>query len=309
MLNHLGGEALAETKLAKYWGTACLRQVLLALGILFIFMVAFVGLIALSLELPIPQSQRPVLIFGGLMCVIFVLVLAVIVWGMLSLRRRARWLDAVFSPLGLPGRSYLWNGRQYHGLLQSRQVDAYFYRGPNLDIYLASPIRTRLGIGSKGCISQAASRVAAQPTLTIPDPGLEQFAITALDQQWGRELLGDPAARTAILRLTSSQSGFEFRSLLFQPEAIQLQINHLDLASVTPQALRSWVDDLISLAGIAESLPPPLVQAQATPLERKSRLDRSSFSVRMFGITCAVIAFMLIFLFIVLFSLIDLQVR
>jgi hypothetical protein len=159
---------LAETKLTKYWGAACLRQVLLAFGIILIFVVAFIGFIVLALALHIPPSQRATLIFGGMIAVIFLLILVVIVWGMLSTRRRARWLDTVFSPLGLTGTSYLWNGRQYHGLVQGRQVDAYFYRGPNLDIYLASTTRTRLGIGPKGRISQAASRMAAQPAVT-PD--------------------------------------------------------------------------------------------------------------------------------------------
>jgi hypothetical protein len=81
------------------------------------------------------------------------------------------------------------------------------------------------------------------------------------------------------------------------------------MAGITPQSLHSWVDDLITLAGTAEALLPPMSQAKATPLERRSRLDRSSFTLRMFGITCAVIAFVMVFLFIAIYGLIDLQVR
>jgi hypothetical protein len=241
---------------------------LLAFGIFLIFVVVFVGLIVLALALPIPQNQRPTVIFGGLMAVIFLLVMAAIIWGIISTRCRANRLDAVFAPFGLIGKAYLWNGRQYHGLLAGRQVDAYFYRGPNLDIYLASPIHTRLGIGPKGRLAQAGSRMTAQRELNLHDPDLEQLGIYALDEQWSREILGNHTAREAILRLITPQPGFEFRNLLLQPEAIQLQVNHFNLAGITAERFQSWVNDLVALATIVEAQPVPGIKDEATPLER-----------------------------------------
>jgi hypothetical protein len=297
---------VGESKIVKSWGAACLRQVLLAFGTFLIFLLAFIGLVILTLTLPIPQDQRPFVIFGGMMVVILLIILGTIAWGAISLRRRASWLDAVFAPLGLNGKAYLWNGRQYHGQVRGRQVDVYLYRGPNLDIYVASSTNTRMGIGLKGRITEAASQITSLPELIFYDPGLEQLTITALDEQWGRGLLNNSTARDAILRLTSAQPGFEFRNLLIQPEAIQLQNNHFHWKGITAENLQLWMDDLLSLAGIAESQPAALMTASATILERKTRLNRGSIIRPVFGITCAVIAVMLIALFIVIIGLFDL---
>ncbi|NJD60738.1 MAG: hypothetical protein C3F13_00785 [Anaerolineales bacterium] len=291
---------MGEARLAKYWGAACLRQVLLAFGIFLIFVVVFVGLIVLALALPIPQSQRPTVIFGGLMAVIFLLVLGAINWGIISTRRRAYRLDAVFAPYSLTGKAYLWNGRQYHGLVSGRQVDAYFYRGLNLDLYLASHLQTRLSVGPKGRLTQNAARIAVQHLLTVQDSNLQTLEIYTLDEIWSRELLGDPIARSVILRLISHQPGFQFRNMLLQPEAIQLQVNHLNLDDITAEDLLSWVDDLTTLANIAEALPPTINPVESTSLEHRSRTDRSSFTKLIFQTTCGVIILLiagLIFIF------------
>jgi hypothetical protein len=305
-INYPEGDAVGESKIAKSWGAACLQQVLLAFGTFLIFVVAFIGLVILTLSLPITQDQRPFVIFIGMMLVIVLMILGTIAWGAISLRRRASWLDAVFAPLGLSGKAYLWNGRQYHGQVRGRQVDAYLYRGPNLDIYVASSTITRMGIGQKGRITEAASQITSLPELTFYDPGLQHLTITALDEQWGRGLLNNSTARDAILRLTSAQPEFEFRNLLIQPEAIQLQSNHFNWKGITGKNLQAWMDDLISLAGIAETQPAPLLTASATILERKTRLNRGSIIRPVLGITCAVIAVMLIALFIVIIGLFDL---
>jgi hypothetical protein len=219
--------------------------------------------------------------------------------GVWRIRRRAAQLDTAFIPLGLTGKAYLWNGRQYHGEINGRQVDAYFYRGPSLDIYLASPLNTRLGIGLKGRLSQIASSKINRPELVTNDPELAHLGVYPLDDRWGRDLLEESDSKTLILRLTTSKSSFEFRNLLFQPEAIQLQIHFIDFRTITAENLRIWVNDLFDLAGIAESLPAPSVTAVASPTERKTRLNRSDFALPIMRITCGIFAFFTVILIII----------
>jgi hypothetical protein len=132
------------------------------------------------------------------------------------------------------------------------------------------------------------------------------LVITALDERWANQLLENPSARSAILHLTSLQPGFEFRNLIFQPEALQLQIYLMKLVTITPVYLRGWFTDLIELVGIAETLPGPHVTALASPMERETQLNRSELTLRVFGITCVVIAFFVGILVILTITIINL---
>jgi hypothetical protein len=298
---------LSEVKIGKAWGAACLRQVLIASTILLIFVIAFVGLVVMAFVFPISQSQRPSLIFGGLMLILVLILTGVLIWGVLTIKQRAARLDAAFDPLGLNGRAYLWNGRQYHGAVGGRQVDAYYYRGPSLDIYIASSLHTRMGIGLKGRLPQMASRITNQPELILKDPAFAQLVISSIDENWGGDLLGNAEAREAILRLESALPGFEFRNLLFQPEALQLQIYLMNPGSITPEKLCGWMEDLANLVGIAESLPAPLVTAMATPIERRARINRGGSVLPIVGITCGVFAFFATLIMVIILLLFNLS--
>jgi hypothetical protein len=143
-----------------------------------------------------------------------------------------------------------------------------------------------------------------RPELISNDPDLAQISVYPLDERWSRELLDNPLARAIILRLTAAQPGFEFRNLLFQPEAIQFQVHHVNPGTITPENLRAWVYDLLDLIRIAESLPAPSVTATASSMERKARLSRSDFTLPIIGITCGVIGLFTAILMIGLFLLI-----
>jgi hypothetical protein len=294
------GHSLSESKTIKSWGAGCALQSLLAIIILLVVVVGIVGLVILTVLLPITDSQRISIWVGGLLLILFLIVGGIFVWSAHAIRRRAIKLDAAFNPLGLTGKAYLWNGRQYHGTLNGRQVDAYFYRGPSLAIYIASPLNTRLGIRLKGRLSQMASSMYNRPELVTTDPELAHLGIFPLDERWGRELLENSQAKADILRLTTTEERFEFRNLLFQPEAIQLQIHRFKLSTITAENLRIWVYDLLDLVGMAESLPAPHVTAVATILERETRLNRSGFTLPILGITCGVIGFFAIIITIII---------
>ncbi|MDA3935447.1 MAG: hypothetical protein PF636_01090, partial [Actinomycetota bacterium] len=63
-----------------------------------------------------------------------------------SARWRAKKLDALFVPLGLEGEAYMSLFRQYHGAVHGRRTDVYLWRGPYLQIEIATALQTRLGI-------------------------------------------------------------------------------------------------------------------------------------------------------------------
>jgi len=297
---------LSETKIIKARGAGCVRQSLLVIILFLVIVAGIVGLTLLVVLLPVPDDQRINIWLGGLFIFLFLMAGGGIVLGVWWIQRRAALLDAAFTQLGLTGKAYLWNGRQYHGKFNGRQVDAYFYRGPSLDIYIASPLNTRLGIGLKGRLSQIASSELNHPELVINDPELAHLGVYPLDERWGNELFGTTNAKAVILRLTSSESSFEFRNLLFQPEAIQLQMNFINLRLITAENLRLWVNDLFDLAGMAESLPAPNVTAAASPMERKTRLNRSDFTLPIMGITCGIIGFFAAIIFIIVIVFINL---
>lgn len=297
---------MSESKIFKSWGAGCVRQALFAIFIFLVFVAGLVGLVILSVSLPITESQRIYVWAGGLLLLLFLMVGGIIVWSANAIRQRASQLDAAFNQFGLTGKAYLWNGRQYHGMLNGRQLDAYFQRGPSLIIYLASPLNTRLGIRLKGRFSPLASGMFNHPELVSIDPDLIHLGIYPLDEHWGRELLNNPQAKTAILRLISNEAAFEFRNLLFQPEAIQFQIHRINLRFITAENLRIWVNDLFNLAKIAESLPTPGVTSFASAMERKTRINRGDFILPVMGITCGIVGFfaaIIIVIIILLFNL------
>jgi hypothetical protein len=90
----------------------------------------------------------------------FLIVVGVGVWVAIDSWRLARNLDLSFNPLGLNGKPFLYYGRQYHGTIPGRLVDAYFHREPSLDFYIACDVNTRLGIGLKGRYSHSILELA-----------------------------------------------------------------------------------------------------------------------------------------------------
>ena len=130
-------------KLLNRWRAGCgLRAVLSLLLPVVVFGFLIACMVALAL-LPLPRiagwddrDVRGLILAGSLGVTVlaaFGLTSIISLW---LLANRARALDAAFTPLGLGGKMFLLNGRQYHGTHGERQVDAYFYRGPALDLSL-----------------------------------------------------------------------------------------------------------------------------------------------------------------------------
>jgi hypothetical protein len=259
----------------------------------------FAGLIALTVAMPLPPAWKTTApSCGGWGHPLHGAVHRRRSAGCCGAKAGAAQFDAAFGPLGLTGSNYMLHGRQYHGQVNGRQVDIYFYRGPILDIYVAAPLHTRMGIGMTSRLGRAAAGMLNRQPFQASYPELAQLSIYPADERWGGELLDDPQARAAILRLMEAPGSYEIRNLLFQPEAIQLQANHLHPNRITPQAASQWLQDLLFLARLAESLPAPTVTAQASGAERTLRSDRNRLYWIVAGVTCGVFALMMVFLLI-----------
>ncbi len=284
-------------KTLKAWLASCGGQAIISTvaSIVVLCGVAAIAVASFVIPLPPEYEDERFFLFIGLFVVFFLFVMAAVVGiGVLVISRRARQFDAAFTPLGLTGSGYLTNGRQYHGTYLGRQVDVYFYRGPTLDIYIASPLRTRMGIATKNALGSMASSVANRPPLDTGDPAYTFLSIYPHDERWARELLADPNARESILRLTQAPGPFELTNLLVQPEALQLKLYRTQTGRVTPDAVRDWLKDMLTVVRAAEGLPAPAELLQSSNLERVVRTERGAFSRKVVFVTLAAFGLMFV---------------
>ncbi|MBN2147958.1 MAG: hypothetical protein JW726_11240 [Anaerolineales bacterium] len=270
-----------ENRLLRGWGAGCMRSLAIRIIAGVIVLCVASSLIVVTMVMPLPadlEEYRPILWALGFVAFLGLFTVGAVALFLVIKNRRAGQFDAIFGPLGLHGSGYLTNGRQYHGQTGGRQADVYFYRGPTLDLYLASPLRTRMGIGNRSALGSMAAGMINRPALQTNYPELSQLAIYPIDERWGGELLEHPQARAIIQRLMNSQGSFEIRNLLLQPESIQLKLSRIHLAMINAENVRGWFSDLQELANIAEGLPAPSVTAQPSSLERSSRTDRNTIT-------------------------------
>lgn len=275
-------------RLFRAWGAGCGRALLIRLaatiGVLAILAVCMV-IVAL---VPLPRRlDRQILFMVAFIGAIFISVFGALIIGLLLRSRRLSELDAAFVPLGLSAHSHLITGRQYHGMWQGRQVDAYFSRGPTLEVYVSANARTRMGIGSKNRIGSAVAGMRGQAELDSADPAFESLALYAVDTLWGQSLLANSEARAAILRLMHAQGAYDLRTTSITPDAIYLQLRYVPLGRISEENVRQWLSDLIAIARAAETIPPPAQPATSHSLETRARIQRDTISVRVMVITVA----------------------
>lgn len=299
-----------QSKIAKSWGAGCARWLggyLLGFIIFLCLSVCvapvIVGAVSLvvnkldtrtALFILVPLGALAILVpFGG--------TLAYAGWVLIQ---RQRALDAAFSPLGLTGSAFNLTGRQYHGTFQGRRADVYYtpgtgglraYTSPSkLDLYLATPLKTSLVVATKEALTEAAASLMNRPPLQQNGADWAQRDIFALDEAWSRALLSDPAAKSAILRLTADQGTFELRQFYLRPEALHLLLYRFPQSLLTPQNVQQWMSDLLATARVAENLPAPQKNEEASGLEREVRTDRNRFTLMVWGIVLGGAAIMAI---------------
>jgi hypothetical protein len=259
-------------------GTSILVRFAIAVGLLTVLTVCVAG----AGSVPLPRGvEREFVVLGAFLAAVLGSVGATIGFAVWLVIRRARQLDAAFAPLGIAAQQYLTNGRQYHGTYGGRQVDAYFYRGPTFELYLGTPLKSRLALAQRDGLGRAVANFVGRQPLVLDDPHLDGLTVNALDERWGRAVLADPRARASLLRLMDEAAPgagrFEFRQVILQPEGWLLRLLHTRVDSINAESVRTWIGDLHALAEAAEALPPPQMTAVATTLERNARANRGAF--------------------------------
>lgn len=215
----------------------------------------------------VPAALFLLILYGGAFCAI-----------MWTFYRRKRWLDRVFTPLGLEGNAYMLSGRQYQGTVGEREVTARFYRGPTLDLYLSTPLQTRVGISEKSGVGIAVAGLFHHEPLSLEDPDLDALSVFALDEDWARSLLADPKARTLIQQLMKAGDSWALmQQVHLQPGMFHLRLyrnKNLFRYGIEPEEAQEWLGGLMALARIAEGLPAPQVTDEESGAERLVRSGR-----------------------------------
>lgn len=186
------------------------------------------------------------------------------------LRRKAQ-LDRLFEPLGLEGRTYQTFFRQYHGTVQEREVDVYLFRGPVLELEVRTPLQTRLGVTGPQADTRFLARLMGREPLPLDDPALAGLTVFALDEAWARALLTDPRAADLLRRLVLLDSTFTRQQVILRPGALKLMLSgnrRLFGLDLTPTQVRTWLDGLLELVRIVESLPASQERIEPSTAER-----------------------------------------
>lgn len=188
-----------------------------------------------------------------------------------SIRRRGKWLDAVFLPLGLEGRQYAVIGRQYHGRIQAREVDVFYARGPLLTVYVGTRLKTRLSLAAREDVSPKLAGVFNNDPLELTDLRLVAYAHDAV---WGREFVAQPEVVQTAAALIFEEHPFLFRQVILNPEALMLRLyrsKQIRDFRFTPEQGRRWIEALIRLAEIGEGLPAPGEEIEESGFSEKAR--------------------------------------
>lgn len=230
-----------------------------------------------------------------------------------TIRKRAQYLDGIFTPLGLKGESYLVYGRHYWGPLGGREVDVYIYRGPTLEVRMSTAGTTRFQVMPKNTIPVAVAGIFNKGAMPAPVPELEPYSIYPLDEAWTRNLLQDSRAAAAILTLmTKGLDWALFRHVEVHPGAVLLFINRSrKLFSNLSQLneVQPWLSALKDLAEAIDAQPQPEITAlPIRSTSRESRQKRSKWTTTIilflvFGMPLCFLALgILIYLLIILLT-------
>ena len=178
-----------DRRLFKAYGAGCARSLVVQIVVGVVALCILPAIILVSMLMPLPpelEEYRPILWAFGFVAFLGLFTVAAVAWMLWSKRQRAGQFDEAFATLGLSGSNYMLVGRQYHGQVDGRQVDIYFYRGPILDIYLASPLRTRMGVGLSSALSSAASNLLTNVDGVWSDLFLALPLANFMYKFWGR---------------------------------------------------------------------------------------------------------------------------
>ncbi len=276
------------------------RALLQSIGVVILGVLALCLVVSLLFVLATspaaPRDRNTLSLYAGLIPLLLVAVgiAFVLVWSGYQIARRRRLLDEVFLPLGLEGKSYFQNGRQYRGSFSGRQVNVYLSRGPLLEFYLESPIKTRLSVAPADALIRWIAKRANERALSIDDPAFSNLVVYAADEDWSRQLLSDAETKAAFLRL-ANRTLSRSPQIIFHPDALALRLYGIHLDQLAPSLARQALADLLLIARQAETLPPPAHPLESSAWEKKTRTNRTAFLLPSLGLIVVILLAILAF--------------
>ncbi|MBN1583928.1 MAG: hypothetical protein JXA89_24685 [Anaerolineae bacterium] len=236
------------------------------------------ALIAILLALASAFEARPwvLVVAGGVSLVLLFGAAAAFMF--IVIYQRKNKLDALFAPLGLSGKAYDSFFRQYHGTMQDRQVDVWFYRGPVLEIEVSTSLQTRLGVTGPHADTRFLAGLAGRQPLPLNDPTTDDLTVFAHDEGWTRALLANPHAVELVRQLIALDSMFSRQQVILRPGTFRLMLSgsrRLFGIDLEPERVHCWVNALLRLVHIAEHLPAPQVTDEISSAEQFARRLRN----------------------------------
>lgn len=258
-------------------GRGCLTGLLgqvAAVAIAVAFFLAAGAVATLGRELGLPQAAIPAVAGGFVLLFIATFTAAAFAFA----AHRAARFDPAFGRVGLRGKALGLNGRQYHGNVHGRRVDAYFHRrGGVLQIWIDTSVRTKLAIGTRSRAGTALGDLLGLTELELSDHEYRDFIASSDDRPWGAQVFSQPIVKAHLLALLRDPAGREMRSLALRPAGLvytRRWVTQLDPDEVT----RSF-DALMAFLTAVESLGPPATAQTPSALESRMRSNPGAMGV------------------------------
>jgi len=272
---------------SRTFGGGCLRGLAMQLGAM-VLVVGLLGCCAgLGALLPVSNDLRPLAVGGGMMGGMMLAMVLAIGFGLWNRRRIAGRVDAAFLPLGLSGAGLLTIGRQYHGEVDGRRVDAYFNKGPTLEVYVAAATGADLRVGQDRQIARSAANLMGTEAHPVDDPRFEGLVVFAKDGEWADKVLVHAAVRDGLVGVMETDGRAQIRNFAVTPEALYLQVRSIGLNDITEDRVGAVVRGMVGLASALELAPPPAVPLVASAMQRQMRVGRSDFNRKIIKWTLA----------------------
>jgi len=260
-----------ESKVGGAYRQGCRRSLMIVLvgGVLGVLMVATILWLLGGADAR-PGSWR--VLVAPLVPLPFVAGLLLI--GLLVVLRRGRRLDRAFEPWGIKGHQVGGVLRGWHGEVGGRSLDAWFSKGPMLEIYLGCATATRGSIRRVGERVQRVTRAVSKREPLTPSPEEARGCqVYADDPHWMREWLAQPDVEEALGRLLTETESVS-PILDVAPDALHYRRRFLPIGEIDAPHLQEWVEALSRLARAAAEVGPSGDGAVVSSLEVWSRLRR-----------------------------------
>ena len=170
-----------------------------------------------------------------------------------SYQARKKRLDNVFLPVGVTGSRYQFLFRQYHGIVNGKELSIRFYRGPVLEIEVETTFPANL-VATQTRPSGLANFLGQTP-LKMDDPAFEKLKIYSQDEDYARRLVQHSNVANQLLELTTPKENFVYRQVIFRSGKLILSSafsSRLFGFDLDPDAARDWVAQVVALTSAVE---------------------------------------------------------